>query len=163
MNQVLIYTKREEFRSYLDSECLNIRECFPVFYDNMGDLETILELFPKLDVLIVDASQGPEEFEQLYHFVKDRKDKITHILLVSDKESDAYTRVFNSTDWVSLLQHLKVILGENETPKEGFVGIPLDCLIHFKVMPFALFLNVSPGKFIKRIPAFEAIDVDVIE
>jgi hypothetical protein len=163
MNQVLIYTKREEFRSYLDSECLNIRECFPVFYDNMGDLETILELFPKVDVLIADASQGPEEFEQLYHFVKDRKDKITHILLVSDKESDAYTRVFNSTDWSSLLQHLKVILGENETPKEGFVGIPLDCLIHFKVMPFALFLNVSPGKFIKRIPAFEPIDVDVIE
>ncbi len=163
MNQVLVYTQREDFRSYLDAECLKIKECFPVFYDKLDELETILGLFPTLDVLVVDAPKSREEFDQLSTFVKDRKEQITHVLLVSDNESDGYTKVFHSTDWSSLLQHLKVILGEKGVPKEGFVGIPLDCLIHFKVMPFPLFLNISPGKFIKRIPAFESIDVDVIE
>ncbi|MES2526198.1 MAG: hypothetical protein V4598_03900 [Bdellovibrionota bacterium] len=163
MNQVLVYTQREEFRSYLDSECLKIKECFPVFYDKLDELETILGIFPKLDVLVVDAPQSLEDFDLLSNFVRERKDQITHVLLVSDKESADYTRVFHSTDWASLLQHLKTILGEIGVPQEGFVGIPLDCLIHFKVMPFPLYLNISTGKFIKRIPAFEVMDTEVIE
>jgi hypothetical protein len=163
MNQVLVYTQRADFRSYLDAECLKIKECFPVFYDTVDELETILNIFPKLDVLVVDAPTDMDDFHRLASFVHERKDQITHVLLVSDKEEQGFTKVFHSTDWTSLLQHLKVILGEKGEITEGFVGIPLDCLIHFKVMPFPLFLNISADKFIKRIPAFEVIDVEVLE
>ncbi len=163
MNQVLVYTERADFRSYLDAECLNIKECFPVFYDTVEELQTILDIFPKFDVLVIDAPKGRREFERLSEFVGKRKDQINHVILVSDEESPMFPKVFHSADWSSLLQHLKSILGEKSTPQDGYVGIPVDCLIHFKVMPFALFLNLSPGKFVKRIPAFEVIDVEVLE
>ncbi len=163
MNQVLVYTQRAEFRSYLDAECLKIRECFPVFYDTVDELETMLDIFPKLDVLVIDAPSDKSDLQRLSGFVDGRKDQITHMILISDKDSPGFSKVFHSSDWPSLLQHLKDILGEKEETKEGYVGIPLDCLIHFKVMPFPLFLQLSPGKFIKRIPAFEAMDVDVLE
>ncbi len=163
MIQILVYTQRDDFRSYIDNECLEMKDCFPVFYDKLDELETILGLFPKLDVLIVDAYQNGEEFNLLSTFVKERKDQITHVLLVSDKKSDVYTKVFHPIDLASLLQHLKFIIGEKVIPKDGYVGIPLDCLMHFKVMPFPLFLKIFQGKFIKRIPAYEVIDVELIE
>ncbi len=162
MNQVLVYTERADFRSYLDAECLNIKECFPVFYDTVDELQTILDIFPKFDVLVIDAPKEREEFQRLSDFVGKRKNQINHVILVGDEHSSVFPKVFHSTDWASLLQHLKTILGEKSTPDDGFVGIPVDCLIHFKVMPFPLFLNLSPGKFVKRIPAFEAMDVEVL-
>ncbi|MFL5786303.1 MAG: hypothetical protein ACJ76H_16920 [Bacteriovoracaceae bacterium] len=162
MNQVLVYTQRADFRSFLDAECLKIKECFPVFYDTFDEMETILSIFPKLDVLVVDAPTDAQDLARLAMFVKDKKDQITHILLVSDHDTPGFTKVFHSTDWSELLAHLKTILGDKQSI-EGFVGIPIDCLIHFKMMPFPLFLNLSPGKFIKRIPAFEVMDVSVLE
>lgn len=163
MNQVLVYTRRAEFRSFLDAECLKIKECFPVFYDTVDELQTIMDIFPKLEVLVIDAPTDIEDLTRLSNFVSTRKDQITHMLLVSDNETPGFNKVFHSTDWSSLLSHLKTILGDKSGTEGGYVGIPLDCLIHFKVMPFPLFLNISPGKFIKRIPAFEAMDVDVLE
>lgn len=163
MNQVLVYTQRADFRSYLDAECLQIKECFPVFYDTVEELQNMLSIFPKLDVLVIDAPKDPEDLSDLTNFVHSRKGQITHMLLVSDEQSPVFTKVFHSSDWSSLLQHLKTILGGKDENADGYVGIPIDCLIHFKVMPFPLFLNLSPGKFVKRIPAFEAMDVDVLE
>lgn len=163
MNQVLVYTQRAEFRSFLDAECLQIKECFPVFYDTIDELRTIMDIFPQLDVLVVDAPTNEQDLSDLAKLITSRRDQISHMLLVSDKESPGFSKVFHSSDWSSLLQHLKTILGDKDQNKDGYVGIPLDCLIHFKVMPFALFLNLSPGKFIKRIPAFEVMDVDVLE
>jgi hypothetical protein len=150
MNQVLVYTQNAEFRSFLDAECLKIKECFPVFYDTVEELETILGIFPTLDVLVIDLPKEDADSKRLSSFVEERKDQITHTLHVSE-------------DWKIVLQHLKDILGEKEVGEDGYVGIPIDCLIHFKVMPFALFLNLSKGKFIKRIPAFEKMDIDVLE
>lgn len=163
MNQVLVYTQRADFRSFLDAECLQIKECFPVFYDTIDELRTIMDIFPQLDVLVVDAPKNSDDLAKLTSFVTAKKDQITHMLLVSDTETPGYSKVFHSSDWSSLLQHLKTILGDKEQSADGFVGIPIDCLIHFKVMPFPLFLNLSSGKFIKRIPAFEVMDVDVLE
>lgn len=162
MNQVLVYTQRAEFRSFLDSECLKIKECFPVFYDNVDELQTIMDLFPKVDVLVIDAPENHSDLVRLSDFVSSHKEHITHMLLVSDKETPGFHKVFHSTDWASLLSHLKTILGDKGSV-EGYVGIPIECLIHFKVMPFPLFLNISAGKFIKRIPAYETMDVGVLE
>lgn len=163
MNQVLVYTQRAEFRSFLDTECLQIQECFPVFYDTVEELRTIVDIFPEIHVLVVDTPTDAADVEELTQFVNLRKDQIDHVLLVSDAGDPQMGKVFHSSDWASLLQHLKEILGEKEEGKAGYVGIPIDCLIHFKVMPFALFLNISPEKFIKRIPAFEVMDLDVLE
>lgn len=163
MNQVLVFTKRPEFRTYLDTECLNIRECFPVFYDTLEELQTIMDIFPKLDVLVIDAPEDKDELTELSKFVNSRKDQVTHSILVGEEESKGFSKVFHSTDWTSLLAHLKTILGDKAPDQDGYVGIPIDCLIHFKVMPFPLFLNLSPGKFIKRIPAFEVMDKEVLE
>ena len=163
MNQVLVYTRRAEFRSFLDTECLKIKECFPVFYDSVDELQTIMDIFPRLDILVIDAPEDVEDLKILSRSIFSRKDQIAHMLLVSDNDSPGFNKIFHSSDWASLLSHLKTILGEKSGNVDGYVGIPIDCLIHFKVMPFPLFLNISPEKFIKRVPAFEAMDVEVLE
>ncbi len=155
---VVVFTKRMDFKTLLEIECKSLTGFSPVLKDSIEDLKSFLSLGSDIEILVVDDPQNniltslPSESQ------------VKNILVLSDEASPANkTTCFPTSAAASLIDHLKKLLSSDRPDQEGYISIPVDSLVHFKILPFALFIKIADGKFLKRIPANEDIDETTIK
>jgi hypothetical protein len=154
---VIVYTKRMDFKTLLEIECKGLTGFSPVVKDSVEELKSFLNLGSDIEILVVDDPQN-----DVMSFL-DQESSAKNILVLSDKAvSKNQTKSFPSNGVETLINHLKTILSPNGANQEGYISIPVDSFIHFKILPFDLYIKISEGKFLKRIPANEDIDESTI-
>jgi hypothetical protein len=162
--QVIAFTKRLEFKTLLDIECKGLTGFAPVIKDSMEDFQSILNLFSGINVLIVDQPTDPKEFSLIMNLITKKEGEIKSMIFVGDQEIDLKSaKIFKLNNIDSFVDHLKKLLNQGEKQEVGYISIPADSLIHFKVLPFDLYIKISEGKYIKRIHADEDIDSDTVK
>jgi response regulator RpfG family c-di-GMP phosphodiesterase len=57
---------------------------------------------------------------------------------------------------------MKTIFGQEKASSEGYISIPIDSFIHFKTLPFDLYIKLGESNYVKRINANEDIDEQAI-
>jgi hypothetical protein len=155
---VIVFTQRMDFRTLLEIECKGLTGFAPVIKDSIEELRSFLTLGSDIEILVVDDPQ--ENIVQALAM----ETQIKNILVLSDKQFQIEKSISFQTNTVeSLINHLKTILNPNVSNQTGYISIPVDSLIHFKMLPFDLFIKISEEKYLKRIPSNEEIDESTIK
>lgn len=160
ISQIIAFTQRLEFKTLLEIECKTMSELNPVIFNTVDEFRSMLALLNSVDVLIVDEPLDNPTFLAVFSEVMARKSSIKKIFLLSDEDSfDPNILVFPRTDVTGFMNQFKTIFYPGpKNPLEGYISIPVSSLKYFNVLPFDLFVKISNDKYVKRIPAHEAID-----
>lgn len=155
---VIVFTQRMDFRTLLEIECKGLTGFAPVIKDSFEELKSFLNLGSDIEILVVDDPQ-----DNLMHSLA-LETQIKNILILSDKKFQlTKSKSFPKNAVEALINHIKTILNPNLNNQAGYISIPVDSLIHFKMLPFDLFIKISDEKYLKRIPANEQIDESTID
>jgi hypothetical protein len=155
---VIVFTQRMDFKTLLETECKDLTGFAPVVKDSFEELMSFLNLGSDIEILVVDDPQKNLILSLAL------ETQIKHILILSDKKFQlTKSKSFPKNGVESLIDHLKSILNPNLNNKAGYISIPVDSLIHFKMLPFDLFIKITDEKYLKRIPSNEEIDDSTIE
>lgn len=158
-SQIIAFTKRFEFKTLLDIECKGMTGFAPVVKDSLDDFQSLLGLLTNIDVLIIDEPASRNDYDFLLSLVEEKSSSIKNILLISNVQSSIQSaKTFSQSEIQKLVDHLKSLLGSESAQATGYISVPSDSLIHFKILPFDLYIKISEGKYLKRIPANEDID-----
>jgi hypothetical protein len=134
---VIVFTQRMDFRTLLEIECKGLTGFAPVIKDSIEELRSFLTLGSDIEILVVDDPQ--ENIVQALAM----ETQIKNILVLSDKQFQIEKSISFQTNTVeSLINHLKTILNPNVSNQTGYISIPVDSLIHFKMLPFDLFIKI---------------------
>lgn len=159
MSQVIAFTQRLEFKTLLEIECRGLTGFSPAIHDKSDDFKSMLDLLSTIDILIVDSSDDADAMTSILAHININRDHIQHIFFLTDQEvSLEGARLFKKDHLDEMIQELKSLINPPVSKDQSYISIPIDSLIHFKILPFDLFVKLSDDKFIKRIPAFEEID-----
>src|SRR5690606_2528680 len=85
-SQIIAYTDRIEFKTFLDIQCKGITGVAPVVKDNPEDFTTFLNLLGEIYILIIDQPKAKNDFNFLLQAVQDKEESIKNIILISDEE-----------------------------------------------------------------------------
>lgn len=162
--QIIAFTKRLDFKTLLDIECKGITGFAPVVKDSIDDFQSMLSLLPNIDVVVVDEYKGEADYKQLLDSISQKSDSIKNIIFLGNYSSGIRnSKNFPEENIIGLVDHLKSLLGTGPGQSTGYISVPADSLIHFKMLPFDLYIKISGDKFIKRIPANEDIDESTVD
>ena len=154
---VVVFTKRIEFKTLLEIECKGLTGFAPVVKDSIEELRAFLGLMPQIEVLVIDNSIARKD----YSFLEDPQ--IKNILMLTDAPLEIERcKSFASNAIEPLITYMKNLLSKDTQVQEGYISIPIDSLVHFKILPFDLFVKIGEGKFIKRVHSNEDIDEQVL-
>ena len=157
MNQVLIISSDPEFCSVVEEQCLRNNDNLFVFFEGLDDLLPVIDLVSDVALLIIDGDRL-EDKEKVFELVRRRRESFRRCVLFSmDRVAQSGFELVN--DFHTLAS---IVCPEHQEESRTFVSIPMECLTHFAVLPFPLFLGLSTDNFVKRIPAFETIDHSVL-
>lgn len=159
MSQMMVFTHRIEFKTLLEIECKGLSGFSPVIQHGLDEFISMLSLFDKLDILIIDVPEDQSIFNTLMAEVRVRRDSIKHIFFLAAKSIIFdNSKTYSKANVESLLVELRKLISPPTPKTEGYISIPIDSLVHFKVLPFDLYIKISDDSFVKRIPAHEEID-----
>ncbi len=159
ISQIVIFTQRIEFKTLLELECRALNGVSTVFHEKLSEFTSMLSLFSNIDILILDEPADSAIFYSLQGEINSRRDNIKNVFFLTDHKLVLEdVRIFSKYRVEDLLVKIRSLLNPTLPSEEGFISIPIDTLIHFKVLPFDLFVKISDGKYLKRIPAHEEID-----
>lgn len=159
MSQVMAFTQRVEFKTLLEIECKGLTGFSPAIHEAIDEFRNMLDLFNSIYILIVDVPDSPELLSKVISHVNIKRDQIEHIFFISEHEiSIDKAKVFKKNQLDEMMQEMKALINPPVAKTVSYISIPIDSLIHFKILPFDLYVKISTDKFIKRIPAFEEID-----
>ncbi|MBA2405010.1 MAG: hypothetical protein H0V66_09585 [Bdellovibrionales bacterium] len=159
MSQVMAFTQRIEFKTLLEIECKGLTGFSPVIHQKLEDFVSMLSLLDSVDILIIDEPKDQATFKSLLVGIKLRREEIKKIFFLSNHKVDLTdVKVFALNDVEELLSEIKTLIAPPVASNQGYISIPTDSLIHFKVLPFDLYVKISDDKYLKRIPAHEEID-----
>lgn len=154
---VIVFTKRIEFKTLLEIECKGLTGFAPVVKDTIEELKAFLGLLPKIDVLVIDNSIARQDYSFL------QESEIKNILMLTDAPLDLERcQSFSSNAIESLITKMKNLLSSDDQTRAGYISIPIDSLIHFKILPFDLYIKIGEDKYIKRVHSNEDIDEQVL-
>lgn len=156
--QILAYTERPEFKALLEFELKAITGFAPVVHDSLEELESMLAIFPVVEVLVVDTPRAQPNFASFLEKVKKGAATYRNVILIGEgNHLGPNLTVFHQGDVATMLSHLKKNFGRPETDTT-WVSMPISALYHFRKLPFDLFVKLSDEKFVKRIPSLEEIE-----
>ena len=159
MSQVIAFTQRLEFKTLLEIECRGLTGFSPAIHDLSDEFKSMLDLLSTIDILIVDSTDDAESMLSILAHININRNHIQHIFFLTDQDvSLEGARFFKKDHLDEMIQELKSLISPPILKDQSYISIPIDSLIHFKILPFDLFVKLSDDKFIKRIPAFEEID-----
>ena len=164
MSQVVAFTQRIEFKTLLEIECRSLTGFSPVIYESLNEFNSMLAMFKSIDILIVDEPEDSSAFHSLQSEINTRRDQIKNVFFLSDQDlmlDDV--KIYEKCRLENLLIEMKHLVNPPAPSQEGYISIPIDTLIHFKVLPFDLYVKISEIKFLKRIPAHEEIDASTFK
>lgn len=150
--QVLVYTERKDFRTLIEIECKGLTGFAPVVKESIEDLSGFLSLMPSIDLLVIDNASKKD-----YKFVS--LSDVKNIFILSDIPVQLpKSKTFPGNAAAEMIEHLKSLFGQEKVPSEGYISIPIDSFLHFKTLPFDLYIKLGEGNFVKRINANEDIE-----
>lgn len=156
---IIAFTKRPEVKAVLEYEIVSLTGNTPVIYENIKDFQAVLELFPKLNCLLIDATNGSEELEKYIQSLIQNPDRFEFLVLLdSENHQSLKVRGFQKNDFLGMFTYLKEVIECTDFNYADWIGIPIGALVHFKQLPFDLYIKLTPKKFLKRIRALEEID-----
>jgi hypothetical protein len=159
MSQVMAFTQRVEFKTLLEIECKGLTGFSPAIHEAIDEFRNMLDLFSSIYILIVDVPDSPELLSKVISHVNIKRDQIEHIFFISENEILIdKAKVFRKNQLDEMMQEMKALINPPVAKTVSYISIPIDSLVHFKILPFDLYVKISSDKFIKRIPAFEEID-----
>jgi hypothetical protein len=159
MSQVVAFTQRVEFKTLLEIECRSLTGFSPVVYESFHEFNSMLALFENIDILIVDDPTDSSIFHSVQSEINSRRDQIKNVFFLSDQDlMFEDVKIYEKCRLEYLLIEMKNLINPYIPIQEGYISIPINTLIHFKVLPFALYMKINESKFLKRIPAHEEID-----
>jgi hypothetical protein len=141
-----VLTRRPELKMLLDLQLREILGVTPVTKDSVDDFQSLLNLVTDIHLVIVDPVLQ-EDIESLYKVLNGRND-IENTFVVKDDKSGIE----------NLIAKLKSIFSSESSQSHQYISISIDSFIHFKLLPFDLYIKLGDEKYVKRIPAHEEID-----
>lgn len=160
MPQIIVYTESIEFKTLFEVECKALTGFSPVVHENVEDFSAMLSLFDQLDILIIDEPRDDRDFSVILKEINLRREDISQTFFLSDTYLPLEKeKVFSKKNVEQLLNSITQLLSHSNQPQVGYISIPIDSLIHFRVVPFDLYIKISESKYLKRIPAHEEIDL----
>lgn len=162
--QIFAFTKCPDFRALLEVECRNLFGVGPVIQDSLGELSSMLELFPSIDLLILDAEEKMFEDHELRTFLDNLPSKVKETLVLGSKSwAEGTVRWFKRSDVSHCFEVLRSRGGAVDPSASGWGSVPVVTLTHFSSVPFDLFIKLSDQRYVKRILAHEEIDGGTIQ
>lgn len=155
--QVVVYTRRDDFKNLVEVECKSVTGFLPVVKESQDELKNFLKLISKIDLLIIDNDGSEADYSFL------QMADIRTIFLLSKSEvklPDTKVFICNSVD--DLINNIKNLFSKEKAVFTEYISVPIDSFIHFKILPFDLYIKFSDDKFVKRIHANEDIDQNQI-
>lgn len=164
MSQIVAFTERLDFKTLLDIECKSLTGFAPVVKDSVDDFKSMLGLLGDIDVLIVDKPKVKFDYSSLADAINEKGGTVKNILLLGEEsEGISNSKVFPLDKVENLITHLKTLISPDSHEVTGYISVPADALKHFKILPFDLYIRISEGKYLKRIPANEDIDDTTVD
>ena len=164
MSQIIAFTQNINFRTLLEVQCKEITGFSPIIHHTFDEFLNVLSLLESIEILIVDEPKDDTIFIKLINELMSRQGQFKQILFRSERNPKlTQSKVFSPEDIEGLLNELKSLFNFVEKKEQGHISIPVDSLIHFKILPFDLFVKIGEDKFFKRIPAHEEIDEATFE
>ena len=162
INQMVIYSNRNEVQEVLTGEIRDIIGFKPLTKDNFEDFRHMVDLLGNIDLVVIDACREDLLSLGILQFLESKADAIKHILLLTDMFVDMKkTHVFTYENFELLVDYVRANCSQDEIVEE-YTPASLDTLSHLKVLPFDLYIKISHNRYVKRIPACEEFDVQVI-
>lgn len=162
--QILAFTERPEFKTFLEFELKSMTGVDPTVHITIKDLDSILDVIPMVDVLVLDTPKVRAEFDLFLNKIIKYGDKVKHLIIMGTGELKANNlKFFHRGDVASMLSYLKEALGATEPKSEGWISVPVTALYHFNKLPFDLYVKLSDEKYVKRIPALEYVDETTVD
>lgn len=164
MSQIVAFTKRLDFKTLLDIECKSLTGFAPVVKDTVDEFQSMLGLLGDIDVLIVDEPPVKVDYNFLVKAINEKGGSVKNVIMLSNEIREIKnSKTFPHDKVESLITHLKTLVAPDAKEVTGYISVPTDALIHFNILPFDLYIKISEGKFLKRIPANEDIDGSTVE
>ena len=162
--QIIAFTDRLEFKTFLDIQCKGLTGVAPVVKDNTDEFLAFLNLLSEIEILIIDQPKTKNDYSFLLKAVLEKEADIKNVILVSDDDlKTKKSLVIPQNEVNKLMDHLKSLLETDQVVSDEYISVPTDSFLHFKMLPFDLFIKISEGKYIKRIPANEDIDEETVK
>ncbi len=161
-SNVFVFTQRAELKLLLDIQFREILGMAPVTKDSVIEFQSLLGLVTEVGLVIVDPP--PEENGGgLLAVLASRGKDIRNVWVLSDERTYKGFQYFGTNGAEDLIANIKSFFSSGEIQNTGYISISIDSFIHFKLLPFDLYIRLSEGKYVKRIPAHEEIDGDLLE
>lgn len=159
---IFVFTQRPELKMFLDLQCREFLGITPVTKDSVEDFESLLGIFSNINIVIVDPSpldnNGPL-YTQLIRRCRD----IKKIFVLDDEAKFKEFEYFGSNGVEKVMEQLRSIFSSQAAEAQEYISIPIDSFVHFKILPFDLYIKLGEGKYVKRIPAHEDIEVEFLK
>lgn len=162
--QIFAYTECTEFRALLEVECKDLTGQRPIIRSTLDELKSLLSIFQTIDILVVDLPEDHSVSVELKIFLNNSTSRIKQALVLGTESSTmANIRTFPRMEIADLFESLKIYFRPVSLPEPGWTAVPVCSLIHFQSLPFDMYIKLSSDRYVKRIPAFEEVAIEVIE
>lgn len=161
--QIFAYSTCPDFQALLEVEVKELTGTKPIIQDALDELKNLISMFQTIDVLIIDSENIADiiELEEHLHLCQNT---INHIMILGEEvECRERFKFYSRTNIEILFKDLALIIGPHLPTEKVWASIPVCTLCHFQVLPFDLYLKLSEFRFIKMVPAFEAVDSGFIK
>lgn len=159
---IFVFTQRPELKVLLDLQCREFLGITPVTKDSVEDFSSLLGIFSDINVVIIDPSPLDNN-EPLYTQLIRRCRDIKGIFVLEDEAKFSEFEYFGENGIEKLMTKLKSLFSAEPLEAAQYISIPIDSFVHFKILPFDLFIKLSTDKFVKRIPAHEEIEEGILK
>lgn len=161
--QVFGLTENTDFKALLEVECKEIFGLSPVVHQSIDDLRYVFSIFEVIDVVIVDIPLDSLKSRSLETLLTLNQHKIKKIYVYGDQAPDNKTfKFFYRTEIAELFEEVKRSSGPKLKSPESWTSVPVCTLIHFHSLPFDLYIKLSDQKYVKRVPAYEAVGAEIL-
>jgi hypothetical protein len=162
--QIFAYSEHPEFQALLEVECKEISGARPLIRTTFEEINGLFNIFQTIDILILDYPEDNELKNQFLNFIKRSEGRIKKLFILGEADIEAdYVQTFSRIEISELFESLRIHFNPELVPVFGWSAIPLCTLVHFEILPFDLYLKLSDSRYVKRIPAYEKVDIELTE
>ena len=162
--QVFAFTEYSGFQALLDVECREITKHRAITHNSLSELREMMEIFSEIDVLIIDEPEDPKRCHEIINFLGEFEGRFKRVLILGEKITPrGVMKRYRRIDIAELFEDLKTIVNPDYKEEDGWAPISISTLAHFQNLPFDIYVKISPERYVKRIPAFEDIDEEVLK
>lgn len=162
--QIVVYTQSQDLKTLLEMECKSVTGFLPIVKSCMDELNSFIGILPKVDLLIIDKLKSESDYSRLKSSLDTIQTEVSNMVIINNqKDLLKNVTTFSPVQIEELIGHIKSLFGQTNTKVSGYISIPIESLIHFKHLPFDLYIQLSETNYVKRIHANEDIDPKIIE